>query len=361
MDASAYVNATVRASLRKALIEMVATAPADPVLWLGERLKRDAAASRPFSGEQLTMPSGEGLAVHFGDAPLWRGEICRLPLHCAGVAYEDVRYPTWYSSDPPELEIGEDKKLTETTACARYCASLGGLTPKDCFLAAQVDDSISILSALCDAAAAVNRDLRLGIHDAAGQAVDREQFHTVTAPKWLRLIEAKLANNGNGFLVGSSATNADIALCLLLDSLLDHEYSIVPLCPFPRDTLSTSFPLCFEHCERFQAHPRIHAYIQKLYPKLGARITVSAAAEGFWQATPPRAVTSTQAPAKLPDTLVLNAGRFPGFSWEISRVALMLGRVKYEDKTWDDHSGADILEAAKAATGEPRKGNRHCS
>src|SRR5688572_15456585 len=80
------------------------------------------------------------------DAPVSRGEECRLALHCAGVAFDDVRVPgtDWPELKPktpfgsmPILEVPGRPPLAQSIAILVYIGREYGLHPKDNFEAAR--------------------------------------------------------------------------------------------------------------------------------------------------------------------------------------------------------------------------------
>src|SRR5688572_21604188 len=91
------------------------------------------------------------------DAPVSRGEECRLALHLAGVEFEDVRvkFPDWPLVKPttpfgvmPTLEIPGKGVLGESTAILVYIGRRWGLHPKDDFEAARHEMMMSHLETL---------------------------------------------------------------------------------------------------------------------------------------------------------------------------------------------------------------------
>jgi glutathione S-transferase len=80
------------------------------------------------------------------DAPMSRGEECRLALHVAGVDFEDVRLPrdAWPAYKPktpfgsvPVLEWPGQPPLGQSNAILTLIGRLHGLHPKDDFEAAR--------------------------------------------------------------------------------------------------------------------------------------------------------------------------------------------------------------------------------
>src|SRR6185295_20249713 len=80
------------------------------------------------------------------DAPVSRGEECRLALHLAGIDFEDVRinpaaWPAMKGETPygalPVLELPERPPLAHSNAILVMIGRLNGLHPTDDFEAAR--------------------------------------------------------------------------------------------------------------------------------------------------------------------------------------------------------------------------------
>ena len=80
------------------------------------------------------------IKLNYGNVPWWRAEISRIALHLGGVEFEDVRWQPYFGEEmtaaakaagnghAPWIEV-DGKFLFQTSAIARYCADLAGLTP----------------------------------------------------------------------------------------------------------------------------------------------------------------------------------------------------------------------------------------
>src|SRR5688572_9530154 len=91
------------------------------------------------------------------DAPVSRGEECRLALHLAGIEFEDVRiktadWPQLKATTPfgvlPTYEEPGKPVLAECNAILAYVGRRGGLHPKDDFEAARHEMMMSQLEIL---------------------------------------------------------------------------------------------------------------------------------------------------------------------------------------------------------------------
>merc|ERR1712113_1084000 len=94
------------------------------------------------------------LTLHYGNIPVWRAEIIRLPLWLAKVNYEDKRYEPYYGPEmlaavtkdnvghAPFITLPDGRTLGQTAGIARYVTDLCDFTPKDPWLAMKVDEII---------------------------------------------------------------------------------------------------------------------------------------------------------------------------------------------------------------------------
>lgn len=91
------------------------------------------------------------------DAPVSRGEECRLALHIAGVEFEDVRLkqPDWQSAKPttpygsvPVFELPGQPPLAHSNAILVLIGRKHGLHPKDDFEAARHEGMMAYVEEL---------------------------------------------------------------------------------------------------------------------------------------------------------------------------------------------------------------------
>jgi glutathione S-transferase len=122
------------------------------------------------------------------DAPVSRGEECRLALHLAGVDFEDVRLQReqWAALKPqtpfgglPLLEIPGKPVLAQSNAILVFIGRKHGLHPKDDFEAAQHE---SVMQFVEDLRTTVSATMR--IEDAAEKKKAREGLAKTTIPQW---------------------------------------------------------------------------------------------------------------------------------------------------------------------------------
>lgn len=133
--------------------------------------------------------------VYF-DAPVSRGEECRLALHVAGVDFEDVRlkreeWPeikmtTPYGSVPVYEEAGHPP-LGHSNAILVLIGRKYGLHPSDPWEAARHE---AMMSHVEDLRAAVGPSLRIA--DPAEKKRVREALANITLPTWGEMAEKNL-------------------------------------------------------------------------------------------------------------------------------------------------------------------------
>ena len=132
------------------------------------------------------------------DAPVSRGEECRLALHVAGVDFEDVRIkpddwpktkPTTPFGSMPVLELPDRPPLAHSNAILVYLGRTYGLHPTDPFEAAQHE---AMMAHVEDLRAAVGPTLR--IRDEAEKKNAREALATTFLPAWAASAEKHLGD-----------------------------------------------------------------------------------------------------------------------------------------------------------------------
>jgi prostaglandin-H2 D-isomerase / glutathione transferase len=163
------------------------------------------------------------------DAPISRGEECRLALHIAGVDFEDVRVkredwrlvlkPTTPFGGVPVLEMPGKPALAQSNAILALVGRLHGLHPKDDFEAARHE------AMMCHV-----EDLRWGlapamrIADANEKKKVREDLAAHFLPTWAAHTEKQI---GDGpFFAGAKLHVVDLKLHMIVRWLtgggLDH-------------------------------------------------------------------------------------------------------------------------------------------
>ncbi len=147
------------------------------------------------------------------DAPVSRGEECRLALHLAGIEFEDNRIPfaSWPTVKPttpygsiPVLEWPGHPPLAQVNALLVLIGKRGGLHPTEDFEAARHE---GVMGHVEDLRHAVGPTLRM---EAAEKQRVREQLAADYIPRWATAAERQL---GDGpFFAGAKLHVVDLKL-----------------------------------------------------------------------------------------------------------------------------------------------------
>jgi len=173
------------------------------------------------------------------DAPVSRGEECRLALHIAEVDFDDERLSQaqWQERKPltpfgsiPTFELPGKPVLAQSTAILTYIGRTNHLHPSDLFEAARHEAMMQFAE---DLRAQVSPTLR--IKDAGEKKAAREALASGYVPTWGGLAEKQL---GDGpFFAGSKLHVVDIKLFVVIrwfmSGALDHIPASV-FAPFPK-------------------------------------------------------------------------------------------------------------------------------
>ena len=147
------------------------------------------------------------------DAPVSRGEECRLALHLAGVDFEDVRvkFDAWPALKPqtpygalPVFEMSGQPPLAQTNAILVLIGRSHGLHPADEIEAAQHEGMMQHVE---DLRANVLPTLRMG--DAEKKAA-REALVAGYLPAWAQAAEKNIP--GGPFFGGAKINVVDLKL-----------------------------------------------------------------------------------------------------------------------------------------------------
>ena len=152
------------------------------------------------------------------DAPVSRGEECRLALHCAGVDFEDVRLAreAWLALKPntpfgslPIFELPGRPPLAQSNAILVLIGREHGLHPSNPFEAARHE---ALMSHAEDLRAAVTPTMRMS--DEAEKKKAREALAGGFIPTWAGFAEKQL---GDGpFVAGAKLHVVDIKLHMVV-------------------------------------------------------------------------------------------------------------------------------------------------
>ena len=196
------------------------------------------------------------IKLTYFDAPVSRGEECRLALHVAGVEFEDNRirsadWPAMKASTPfgalPVLEMPGQPPLAQSNAILVLIGRMYGIHPKDDFVAARHE---AILEHVEDLRANVSPTMR--IKDEEAKKAAREALVASFLPTWAANVERII---GDGpFFGGSEIHVVDIKLYMAMrwfkGGALDH----IPA------TIFASYAKLNRLYDAVEAHPRVKAW-----------------------------------------------------------------------------------------------------
>lgn len=164
------------------------------------------------------------------DAPVSRGEECRLALHIAGVDFEDVRVPfgDWPKLKPltpfgslPTYEEPGRPVLAQTNAILVLIGRRHGLHPSDDFVAAQHE---ALMAHVEDLRGQVGPTIRIA--DEAEKRRVREGLVASFLPTWAAHTEKQL---GDGpFVAGDKLHVVDIKLYLTVRWFIGGKVDYIP-------------------------------------------------------------------------------------------------------------------------------------
>jgi glutathione S-transferase len=163
------------------------------------------------------------------DAPVSRGEECRLALHLAGIEFEDVRingaaWPSMKEQTPygglPVLELPGHAPLAHSNAILVLIGRRHGLHPADDFEAARHEGMMQHVE---DLRAVVGPTIRMG--DAEKKAA-REAMVAGFLPAWARSAERNI--QGGPFLGGAKLHVVDLKLHMAVRWFIGGKVDHVP-------------------------------------------------------------------------------------------------------------------------------------
>ncbi|HQY63159.1 MAG: glutathione S-transferase family protein [Myxococcales bacterium] len=178
------------------------------------------------------------IKLTYFDAPVSRGEECRLALHLAGLDFEDdrIKFADWPALKPttpfgamPVLTLA-GQALAQSNAILTLIGRRHGLHPKDDLEAARHE---ALMSHCEDLRANVGPTLRIKDEDEKRRA--REQLAAVYLPAWAGFTEAQLRD---GPFVGGDAVHVvDLKLHMVVRWFKSGSVDHVPATvfdPFPK-------------------------------------------------------------------------------------------------------------------------------
>jgi glutathione S-transferase len=191
------------------------------------------------------------------DAPVSRGEECRLALHVAGVDFEDVRVkreewpalkPTLPFAAVPVLELEDGRRLAQSNAILVYIGRQHDLHPSEAFEAARHE---ALLAHVEDLRAHMTPSLR--VSDPAEKKRLREALVEGSLPMWAALTEKQLEGDGP-FLAGQKLNVVDIKLHMAVRWFARGAVDHVPA------TVFADYPKLNRVHDAVWNHPKIQAW-----------------------------------------------------------------------------------------------------
>jgi prostaglandin-H2 D-isomerase / glutathione transferase len=192
------------------------------------------------------------------DAPVSRGEECRLALHLAGVDFEDVRiggaaWPAMKEEMPygglPVLELPAQPPLAHSNAILVLIGRRYGLHPADDFEAARHEGMMQHVE---DLRAAVTPTLRMADAD---KRTAREAMVKGFLPAWARSAERNIISEP--FFGGPKLHVVDLKLHMAVRWFVGGNVDHIPA------TIFASYPKLTGVYEAVREDPRVKAWYAK--------------------------------------------------------------------------------------------------
>jgi len=194
------------------------------------------------------------------DAPVSRGEECRLALHIAGVDFDDVRiksadWPALKEQMPygamPVLELPDHPPLAQSNAILVLIGRRYGLHPTDDFEAARHE---AMMQHVEDLRAGVSPSLRM--KDAEKQAA-REKLATGFLPAWARYAEKNIP--GGPFFAGAKPHVVDLKLYMAVRWFSGGKVDHIPA------TIFAGYPRLMAVHDAVRDHPAVKSWTAKAH------------------------------------------------------------------------------------------------
>lgn len=190
------------------------------------------------------------------DAPVSRGEECRIALHAAGIDFEDVRikredWPALKPSTPfgglPVFEVEGHPPLAQSNAILVLIGRQHGLHPKDNFEAARHEAMMAYAEDLRGHVAPTMR-----INDEEEKKKAREALCASYLPTWGENVEKQIRNAP--FFGGPDLCVVDIKLFIVYRWLASGKLDYIPA------TVFSAFPKLTALAEAVRNDPRVQAW-----------------------------------------------------------------------------------------------------
>lgn len=192
------------------------------------------------------------------DAPVSRGEECRLALHLAGVDFVDERikpdeWPAMKERMPygalPVLELPGKPPLAHSNAILVLIGRRHGLHPTDDFEAARHEGMMQHVE---DLRAKVSPTIRMG--DAEKKAV-REALVADFLPAWARVAERNI--RGTPFFGGEQVQVVDLKIHMAVRWFIGGKVDHIPA------TIFAGYPRLVGVHDAVRDHPGVKAWYAK--------------------------------------------------------------------------------------------------
>jgi len=186
-----------------------------------------------------------------------RAELIRFLFAQAGVEYEDIRLtqeqfaemkPKILTGTLPLLEV-DGTTLNGSSAIAMYVAYSHNLAGGDILETARITGFLDVLRDYQEKMVAAFFGNDENVKEKARVALKEE--HT---PRYFKILETMITNNNSpdGWAFGNGVTVADLALCVLVDPVMEK---------FP--ALGDKFPAIRKNIDAVKAQPKIAEYLAK--------------------------------------------------------------------------------------------------
>jgi len=192
--------------------------------------------------------------LSYFDAPVSRGEECRLAFVLAGVDFEDVRvkqadWPALKPGSPygamPTLEVPGKPMIAHSNAILVYIGRTSGLHPKDDFEAARHEGMMSHIE---DLRTVLALTMRLPEDD---KKKKREEYSTSLIPQWCTFAEKNITGP---FFAGEKPHVVDAKIHMIVRWLAGGKLDHVPA------TIVKDFPKLMAAHDAVADHPAVKGW-----------------------------------------------------------------------------------------------------
>jgi glutathione S-transferase len=189
------------------------------------------------------------------DAPVSRGEECRLALHLAGIDFEDVRikgadWPAMKEQTPygalPVLELPGRPPLAHSNAILVMIGRRHGLHPSDDFDAARHE---GVLQHVEDLRGVVGPTIRMNEPE---KKAAREALVEGYLPAWARSAEKNIL--GEPFFGGTKLNVADLKLHMAVRWFIGGKVDYIPA------TIFAGYPKLMRVHDAVRDHPGVKSW-----------------------------------------------------------------------------------------------------